>query len=346
MKKLFILIAAVAFVAAYTVPVMAAAEWNFYGSARMSTFYDTYNEEASATGYDDSDLTWGLQGNSRIGARVKAGDIGGGFEYGTGVNVRLLYGTWNFGGGEILVGQHYTPINFFPSNQVWGSDNDLLPYGGIYAGRRPMIQVSAAGFKFAAVQPFTGDVTGSVNTDTSVPRLEVTYAAKLGPVTLTPMVGWNKYDEVDALDNGTSITSYIYGFEVGANFGPVYIKGNYFGGLNLGQFGMWEEGNSNAGFNAVTGEVLDNESQGWLAVVGFKVNDVIAFEAGYGTVAHSRDDFVADDDTASMYVQATINIAKGFFIVPEIGVVDFKDSSTGIDQGKLTYFGAKWQINF
>jgi len=36
MRKLLVLLSAVAFVVAFTVPAMAA-DWSFYGSARMST---------------------------------------------------------------------------------------------------------------------------------------------------------------------------------------------------------------------------------------------------------------------------------------------------------------------
>ena len=347
MKKLFILIAAVAFVAAYTVPVMAASEWNFYGSARMSTFYGTESQEASGTGFEDSTLAWDLQGNSRIGASVKAGAIGGGFEYGTGINLRKLYGTWNFGGGSILVGQTYTPVNLFYSNQVWGGDSDLLPYGGIYDGRRPMIQVSAAGFKFAAIQPNTGDVTGAADTDTTMPKLEAKYTAKLGPVTLVPFVGWNSYDEVDATDSSTGVASYIYGIGFKGAFGPIYLNASYYYGKNLGQYGMWQTGVDDAQVNAA-GDIEDTTSQGLLGVLGFNLSDLVSFEVGYATLKHENDLWSNDDKCQSYYVNATIKIAKSsiFFIVPEIGVVDYMDSNAGTAQGDTTYFGMKWQVNF
>ena len=41
-----------------------------------------------------------------------------------------------------------------------------------------------------------------------------------------------------------------------------------------------------------------------------------------------------------------MNIAKGFFIIPEFGEVDFEDSRKSVDQGNSLYFGAKLQINF
>ena len=83
--------------------------------------------------------TWGLQSNSRIGVTVSNGAVGGGFEYGTGVNVRKLYGIWNFGAGTLLVGQTYVPISIFLSNQVFDADADLLAWGAIYKGRRLII---------------------------------------------------------------------------------------------------------------------------------------------------------------------------------------------------------------
>jgi len=133
MRKLFVLLAAVAFVVAFTVPAMAA-DWSFYGSARMYTFMSDYSKEYTGTGFSDDDLSWFLQGNSRIGAKVKAGAVSGRFEYGSGPSLRLLNGAWNFGGGTLVVGQDYSPIDTFISNQQgpahWGGDIDALPWGG------------------------------------------------------------------------------------------------------------------------------------------------------------------------------------------------------------------------
>jgi len=46
----------------------------------------------------------------------------------------------------------------------------------------------------------------------------------------------------------------------------------------------------------------------------------------------------------SYYANAVITIAPGFFIVPEIGVVDREDIDE--NDNDIFYFGAKWQINF
>ena len=346
MKKLFVLIFAVAFLAVCTVPAMAASEWSFYGSSRMSTFYQTADKELTGN-FDDSDTTWYLQGNSRIGANVKAGAISGRFEYGTGINLRLLYGTWNFGAGSLLVGQSYSPVNLFYSNQVYGGDTDMLPFGGVYGGRNPMIQLSIAGFKFAMITPRTDDITGAADVDTVLPKLEAKYTANLGPVKLDIIAGLNKYDEVNATDANTDITSYIVGGGVRSNFGPIYINANYYYGSNLGQYGLWQVGVDDAQVNAA-GDVENTISQGLLAVLGFKLSDMINFEVGYAGNQHKNDLWSDNDKSQTYYVQSTITIAKSsvFFIVPEFGVQNLQTDNTGADEGTNTYFGLKWQINF
>ena len=81
MKKLTIIIAAIALVC-FSVPAMAV-DWNFYGSARMATFWVDDDPGDPAPGetnpdLETSDLQWDLQGNARIGATVKTSDqIGG-----------------------------------------------------------------------------------------------------------------------------------------------------------------------------------------------------------------------------------------------------------------------------
>ena len=349
MKKLLMCALAGLLVVAFTVPAMAAAEWNFYGSARMTTFW--FDADAAFVGgsYDDKDVVWDLQGNSRLGATVKAGDIGGGFEYGTGINLRKLYGTWNFGGGQILVGQTYTPVNVFYSNQVATGDEDLLSWGGIYGGRQPMIQLKVGGFKFAAVRPGT-DALDFDDVDTKIPKFEASYLLKAGPVGIKALGGYNQYDTVNSTtNNGYSITSWILGLGVTFDAGPFYAKAQAFAGNNLGPYGMYQQVFNDPIFDG--NDYQDNKGQGWLAVAGFKVSDNLCFEAGYGGAKSETDvlGLTLEDTVQSYYVQAVITIAKGFFIVPEIGVFDNKDISVNgftQDEGKETYFGLKWQINF
>lgn len=166
MKKIVVFFAAVALVSAFSISA-SAAEWSFYGSARMSTFCADKSEELSSDayypgiglGFDDQDLTWGLQGNSRIGAKIQSGNIRGQFEYGTRVNLRILYGAWDFGKGELLVGRDYTPTEARLSHQVFFSDNRMRGFGALFS-RKDMIQLTFSNLEIAFVKPETGDIDG------------------------------------------------------------------------------------------------------------------------------------------------------------------------------------------
>ena len=333
MRKLLVLLSAVALVVAFTVPAIAA-DWSFYGSSRMSTFFTDAEPEG---GEGDTDLTWSLQGNSRIGANVKAGDIGGRFEYGTGINLRLLYGTWNFGGGQLLVGQTYTPVNLFYSNQVYGGDTDMLPYGGVYGGRNPCLQLKFGSFKIAAVQPRTASITGAGDTDTTMPKLEAGYSFKAGPAAFNLVAGYNSYDEENAVSN--SVDSYIAALGFSFGFGAGYLKGDIYTGVNLGTYGIW--GGGVPSYDAANDNVVDMEDMGYLLVVGFKASDALSFELGYGSKSQELDTAGSTElETSAYYAQAVIRLAKGCMVIPEVGMIDVDGVS------ETTYYGAKWQINF
>lgn len=372
MKKLFTILAAVAFVVAFSVPAMAAAEWNFYGSARVGTWYTNVD---GGPGVADNDglTTWDLQGNSRVGANVKAGDIYGRFEYGvtnqtTGAHeaarVRLLYGTWNFGPGKLLVGKAYVPTFNLISNQVFAGDNDLLFYGGASGRvRQAQIALHMGGLKFALVEPNVNSYAttawaGAVaDTEVTIPQLEASYGFAFGPVKMTLFGGYHTYDDRfvnGLLDASSSIDSYVYGAVAKTTFGPIFLNGGINFGQNYRAYG-WLHQTGMAPirtYNNVTNVWTENDTDDWgfNLVAGFKVNDMLTFEAGYGYVETDMDNSLAEDEAATYYINATINLAKGCFIVPEIGKIDQKDvtNAAGVktDQGDTMYFGAKWQINF
>jgi hypothetical protein len=93
------------------------------------------------------------------------------------------------------------------------------------------------------------------------------------------------------------------------------------------------------------GDLVDNDALGYLAVLGFKASDMITIEAGYGYQSYEFDiDDSEDINATQYYLNATITIAPGFFIVPEIGKVEYELFDE--DFGDSIYYGAKWQINF
>ena len=126
MKKFIAIFAVLLFVA----PAFAA-DWAFYGSAARRHL--VCGPDLSATpvnGQDDDQATqWALQGNSRLGAKVKADKVSGQIELSLsgsdgsdgGVGTRRAYGTWKFTDNAFLkVGKDYSPITDFISNQWYG----------------------------------------------------------------------------------------------------------------------------------------------------------------------------------------------------------------------------------
>jgi hypothetical protein len=192
MKKFTILIAALMLVC-FAVPAMAV-EWNFYGSARINTWYvsDDYGKDGQrdfplattsppATDSKDSSVRWGSNGhdNSRLGARVKHENVSGRVEIqlkgdskgdpGNIVDSRLIFGVWNFGAGKLKVGKDYTPITQFVSGQAFEEDLGLLGVGTMYGNRTPQIALAFGGFEIALIEPDTDLISGLGGSTTSVP---------------------------------------------------------------------------------------------------------------------------------------------------------------------------------
>lgn len=372
MKKLFIIFAILCLAA----PAMAA-DWNFYGQSRFATWYvaddydATYTNDDGNTYEDDTDLQWENGGNSRFGATVKANDqIGGGVEIGFDVGsldmyTRKIYGTYTFGNGsELLIGQTYTPTAMFYSNSVFGGDGDLLGIGEFYDGRWPMIQWKTGGFKVALITPReVGQGVGQPEVDYMLPKVEASFGFKSDVFFVDIAGGYQTY-ELDGGENGTSydIDSYIGILGAGVNFGPLYVKGLAHMGQNLGNFGSsgpyvvsgWFGDDSISGENVPKSAVLDgadyqdSDAFGALGVIGFNASEMLSFEGGVGYQNYEIDVTGDDVDFTLMqyYVQATINIAPGFFIVPEIGMITLDPGGDNPPEPERFYAGAKWQINF
>ena len=349
MKKLFVLLGAVVLVVAFTAPAFAA-EWSFYGSARISTFWTDrdFGDGTNLSGADDDlDLAHGLQGNSRIGANVKVDDnLTGRFEYGSTPNLRLLYGEYDFGGFTLGVGQNYQPLCMFYSVATYGPDNNLLDVGGVYTGRDPAVWAKIGGFKVALL-PANVAFIGEADTDITIPQIQVGYNFKIAGLSLAVAGGYQSYKVVDAADDDEDLTAYMVAIGASYNMGPLYLGGNYWMGQNAGNIGQpgWGFAPDIFASADATG-VLDNDSYGFLAVVGFTMSDMVRFEAGYGFASGDLDGAAEKDETSAYYVQAQINLAKGVSIVPEIGYYDLKDDAAGADEGTATYYGLKWQISF
>jgi len=323
----------------------SAADWHFYGSARMAAF----QVERDTPANDTDNFNISLQSNARIGAVVTAGDdLTGNFEYGASggnVNLRNLYGEWHFGAGTLLVGQTYAPLNWFYSNQVYGADNDLNAQGFIYSGREPMLKLTFGTFQIALVAPDTNDLGTGFPSEVSIPAFEACYTWTHDFITLEAAGGYHSYE----LSNGSTtydIESYVFAGGAMFHFGAAFFNTAFFSGRNVGSLIALSVNGDNAwddGFAAVSGtRLLDNDSMGYAVVAGYELNNMFTFEAGYGYTQSDLDTVTGEDEAQAWYANITVNLAPGVFFVPEIGRFDGKEA----DDAQTTYYGIKWQINF
>lgn len=322
-----------------------AADWNFYGSARIEAFWSDVED---STGDSETNYSETLQTDSRIGAKVKVSDtLAGRFEYGTddGVaNIRHLYGEWDFGSGKLLVGQTDSLLKFGISNQVYDNNAGLKKYGKVDASRRPMIRLTFGGFQIAAISPNVDhDLDGDDATDERqvvMPKLEAKYKLSMDSFSIEAAAGYQTYEIDDEFD----VDSYILALAGKFNFGPAYIAADAWFGQNVGPYGLACAPDDDPAI--VGGELKDNDAYGLVGVVGFQVNDMVTLEAGIGYVSTELDDADDEDEAMAYYVQAAFTLASGVTIVPEIGFLDAMDDMSGNDEGDELYYGMKFQIDF
>jgi hypothetical protein len=374
MKKLTILLALVALVC-FSAPAMAV-DWNFYGNARMATYYvsEDFGGGTNAAGTDnkDQDLQWNLQSNSRIGANIKAENLKAQFEFGVSsdsagggnVSARRLYGVWEFGPGSMKVGKDYTPVSQFTSGQVFDGDLGLLGIGTAYGNREAQIAFAFGNFEIALVEPHTGLITGMTaggtgngDVDIILPKFEAKWGMSFDTFNFNLMGGYQYYSisDVNSITNpgstnDVSVTSYIVGGDAGFNFGPAYVKGTVSYGQNWDDAAWNLGGNHNQGSPAVwDGDDSTKDTTSWMAslVAGLKVSDMLTFEAGFGYREDNPDaNGYEKSKPWAVYGQAVIALAPGVYVIPEVGYFDGDKDFTGADATSTFYLGGKWQINF
>lgn len=161
MKKIAISLLALTLAVFLAAPAMA--EFEPYGSVRIGTFWKNV-DRADDDADDDSDLVMPLGDFSHFGAKFTTGDLGGRVELGlagdedhNAVHIDLLYGTWDYGGGTIKVGQDYTPYIFKSAQVAPGTmdlENYFIGYGCLWDSWQPQIELKLEnGFYVALIQP-------------------------------------------------------------------------------------------------------------------------------------------------------------------------------------------------
>jgi len=346
---------------------VSAADWKFYGNARFATFYIQQGGDVPTnnTNVADSDLEWALQGNSRIGAIVESGAVGGRFEFGASggnANIRILYGTWDYGKGLLLIGQDFTPITSNISSQVVFTDQAMYNIGDPFAGRQPQFKWKIGEFQLALIEPNIvpgSDIVGSTfNTDTDslIPKIEIAYRHGWDNSHIRFVAGYQTYDLVNASNQNVAIDSFLFGVHGKSGFGAGHVTASVYYGQNLGTYGATESGRvSNIHFDndlpRFEGNAL-KDSRTWVAALVFawKFTERFGFETGSGHRWMETDTSVSREQRSwVIYAQMPVMLASSFVVTPEVGYYDFGALEQGPSKqplGHTFYAGAKWQINF
>lgn len=379
MKKLIIMLAAIAMVCAFTASAMA--DVSLYGSARMWTYRVDKTKEASGFGVSTNDTTWHLGPFSRFGAKFKSDKITGRFELdartgsstgnasagvvpdkfnGSGTSwvgqmrMRILWGEWDFGAGKLGLGHNWVVTNWFVcSNQFTGAG--IQPYGGLGMtwGRTSYIEFTFDNFHIAFTTPDTekdGLGTYTTRSSTTLPKIELRYDLRLDNILLSFAGGYQNYKIYNATDQDKDITSYLLAARGHVAFGPAYINASVRYDQNGGNYGVVSAVRNTAVFNAASADVEDTTTWGAAGIIGYKVNDMFKIEAYYGKTKSKDDRPGTYEDEAQMYgVTATVTLAPGVYLFPEIVVLDGQTvTNAGVetDQGKTTAYGIVWRIDF
>lgn len=265
-KVLLTLIAVLMAVPAFAIEVYNNGEnaVDIYGTLRGYIGYGHGVDGVSDT--TDDNFLYGIQGNSRIGVRLKVGNFSGQVELGaveatlygrptgcpngcsTGSNVglRQAWGAYSFGNaGALLAGKTDTPtaMGGFISD-IMDTDGGLNGFGGSTTGsRRFQIQYNVAGLSIALIEndmaygPGVSDYTDGGET---IPRLGLSYTYK-NPSLLVKVAA--TYSALNGTINApVSDTRWatVHAFGVALGLKPTFMDGKMWLSV-LARYGMNEE---------------------------------------------------------------------------------------------------------
>jgi hypothetical protein len=280
------------------------------------------------------------------------------------VYTRLLYGKWDFGSGDLLVGQDYTPITFPSAQQapgIFNLQNGFISVGCMWDRRWPQVKVSLDnGFTFAAVEAYSGTSVSGIEAppvgtlaggdyDVTLPKLFITYEFKREGLYLSPGFGYNSYDYDDTGVGGTfddDVDSYVIFLKGKWDPGMMAFQfaGHY--GENINDFGILGRPAAASGAVNTTGSFEDSTSWGGYLQVAFKV-DPTTISLGWGYANDENEAIGPDEDeTMGLFVNCKIPVAETFFVTPEFSYWDGMDDENGDEDADSWHLGITWQMDF
>ncbi|MBN1326851.1 MAG: hypothetical protein JW996_02765 [Candidatus Cloacimonetes bacterium] len=354
----------------------AAAQVDFYGSARVGLWYVNLDEDYTG-GEQRTEMHYDLYSNSRLGANWKnynfKANVEFGFKNGTAC-LRKLYGEYDFGKFSLLVGQTYTGFGDIACQATSihsGLDDCLIGYGAFYDGRHPMIKFSFKnGPYLMLMEPSKIAPAGySEYVDALVPKINIGYELKIDNVNLHPTFGFNisQYNEdiawweaanpdFDPADSTSTPTIMVNSDELISAYAAALTityaeeKIKFVGQINYGQniadYGMATSVAGNAGWDEIKQEVINIETFGGYGQISYLYSEKMEFTGGAGYFSAKLDGIDDNDEAISAFVQLKYTLNEYVKVVPEIGIFDDLEDLAGNVQGSRIYAGTKLQIDF
>lgn len=353
-KVLLTLIAVLMAVPAFAIEVYNNGEnaVDIYGTLRGYIGYGHGVDGVSDT--TDDNFLYGIQGNSRIGVRLKVGNFSGQVELGaveatlygrptgsdvSNVGLRQAWGAYSFGNaGALLAGKTDTPtaMGGFISD-IMDTDGGLNGFGGSTTGsRRFQIQYNVAGLSIALIEndmAYGPGVSGYTDGGETIPRLGLSYTYK-NPSLLVKVAA--TYSALNGTINApVSDTRWatVHAFGVALGLKPTFMDGKMWLSV-LARYGMNEElyGEAKTVYNgglmahsSIGNRVgvqadgtVDNVQRAAVALeLGYNVNDMIAVIVGGGYQHSMIDALTYDVGSYAVFLQAPIKISGNFALIPQ-----------------------------
>jgi len=385
MRKLILV--SILFLVAPLAIATTADKMVFYGEVNVITAIIDQDKEFNGTYDGDTDTTWDLA-DARLGFDFKLSDaLSAKVEIWSGLFssnlTRHWYGAWKFSdSGTFMVGRTWAPTyqSITNSNLIDGAadiqgslrEDGLQLWFDVGGGNLKIAMLTPASTAVSGVTTFVDGGDPAVwgdDTDTILPKLEVSYDHNFAMVDANFFGGYNSYDQQQNQIDGKSISidSWVLGATAAVEFKPVYFKAGIYFGQNLKEYG-WQVDFNNVVSAVVMNDpadpnnpiVIDTDYLGYVLVLGFNFNDRFSLETGYTHIGMNQDyttpggiHYKFYEGAAEYYIMATYQLADNVHIYPEIAILDCDDGEVTIngvtaetDRGSRSTYGIYWKINF
>jgi len=369
MKKFIIIFAAVALIAAFTIPAMAASEVTISGGHQVSTLV-TKTDVAGAGNRDTSITTWNSSWSppfSGLVFRFKVDDLVGGYanlkdNTGPAANgTGDWYGYYNMSFGQLKVGTYLLPPFFV--------GHSTPTFGGALKG----IDASDGGFHLTGVKagPLTLHFAVTQGRQSAIASLGTAYGtaeAKLpkltgsatynnGGLKIAFGAGYNSYEVYSsALNTATTkdLSGNIMILGVSYTMGAFNLQASVSKSNNPYIYGdtVSCRANYRSYFNANNAEV-DAERTTWGASFKYTINPMYSVLIEYSEkeyeVLDQTTTFTNKDPSSHWAIDFPIKVHKNFTITPSYAVADAEDMTDGgvtTQENEVTTIGATWLITW